>query len=381
MKNLMTMILAVILTACYDTDRLNGDSVECSTDCDDEDPCTQDVCDFEGECQHFPIPDCLECDHDSDCMDEDPCTQGTCVDNACVQTPSEDPECTPECYSHPDCDDGDECTMDVCGFDGECMHDEICTEGVDLDGDGYAYPDDCDDRRVDVYPGAEELCDIIRDNDCDGEVDEDACEYNCPVSYGYCAIDVEPEQVSISLGNLSSCHPDSSGPWRQDGSGFYTMEFLVQNLNAGDVIQYLEISQTAGTIPLPEAGAEPARAMLKLVGNLEGGSASFWLANLPQHDDGSFIFEDITIPVDLDSSVSLLVEVLIPYTYSGYMQFGLLELGDFIVRDKVTVTERCTSEPQLGHFIMVLCPDWDNDGHDNHFCGGDDTHDGDPTSL
>ncbi|MFZ5364751.1 MAG: putative metal-binding motif-containing protein [Patescibacteria group bacterium] len=78
----------------------------------------------------------------------------------------------------------------------ECVPDPV--EGLDQDGDGYLYPEDCDDKRVDVYPGAPELCDA-RDNDCDGEMDgEGVCSYECASDF---TLDIDygsETEVSIS---------------------------------------------------------------------------------------------------------------------------------------------------------------------------------------
>lgn len=50
-----------------------------------------------------------------------------------------------------------------------------CAAPDDADGDGFADPFDCREHDPTVHPGAAETCNA-RDDDCDGEVDEGACD-------------------------------------------------------------------------------------------------------------------------------------------------------------------------------------------------------------
>ncbi|MCK6518355.1 lamin tail domain-containing protein [Myxococcota bacterium] len=53
--------------------------------------------------------------------------------------------------------------------------DDDSGEPVDADGDGVSAEKDCDDDDPSRYPGAEEVCDGV-DQDCDGQIDEDAAD-------------------------------------------------------------------------------------------------------------------------------------------------------------------------------------------------------------
>lgn len=46
-----------------------------------------------------------------------------------------------------------------------------CVQVDDCDGDGATSTEDCDDDNEEVFPGAEEICENGRDDDCDGGVD------------------------------------------------------------------------------------------------------------------------------------------------------------------------------------------------------------------
>ena len=103
-----------------------------STDCDDGDFCTDDVCNpGNNTCTHLPtgkgccntLADCIE--------DDDPCTQLVCASHTCANVAKEG--C---CKADFECSDGNPCTVDVCinwtcrfdplGIPGCCVTDSDC---------------------------------------------------------------------------------------------------------------------------------------------------------------------------------------------------------------------------------------------------------------
>ena len=99
-------------------------------------------------------------DQDCDGLDA-PCTGDPDGDGALGEA-----DCGPDDASiYPGAPDrcGDGIDQDCDGVDADCA--------LDGDGDGYLVPADCDDADGAVHPGAAERCDL-RDEDCDGRVDE-----------------------------------------------------------------------------------------------------------------------------------------------------------------------------------------------------------------
>ena len=100
-----------------------------ATDCDDDNPCTGDLCEPEGGCVHLPLQGA--CDDGDACTGDDACVDGLCVGQ---EIPCEDLNpCTYNACDHnagclfeavadeTACDDGDICTVVTACFAGECL--------------------------------------------------------------------------------------------------------------------------------------------------------------------------------------------------------------------------------------------------------------------
>ncbi len=129
--------------------------------CDDGNPCTDDVCNSNADCEF--LPNTNPCDDENACTNEDACSGGTCVGSG-----------------SPDCEDGDVCTTNSCDpavgcsleyntnpcEDGNpCTVTDICAEGtcvgggdVDCDDGDHCTADSCDPVLGCVSVPADSCC-------------------------------------------------------------------------------------------------------------------------------------------------------------------------------------------------------------------------------
>jgi MYXO-CTERM domain-containing protein len=157
---------------------LDGVDNDCDGDVDAEDSACSDYADGDGD-GFCPLGVDLDADGQCDTEEEAEAPGRDCDDDDAAFNPNATEDCTSG--EDEDCDgllDGrDESCTDYVDADG----DGFCVAGRDENGDGFCDASgepgpvgDCDDTRSNVFAGGPENCIDERDNDCDGDVDEEA---------------------------------------------------------------------------------------------------------------------------------------------------------------------------------------------------------------
>ncbi len=185
--------------------------------CDDGNVCTDDSCDPEKGCLH--VSNAAPCDDNNSCTSADQCVKGACVGSGDL-----------------DCDDANPCTKDLCLADGGCQYENIaapcsdgdpCTVGdICAAGECTAGPPmDCNDGNVCtadscnpesglcVHSAAEGACDdgnpCTLVDSCQGGkcvgTSAPKCDDDNVCTTDYC----DPGQGCVHLLNTSPCDDDN----------------------------------------------------------------------------------------------------------------------------------------------------------------------------
>lgn len=129
-----------------------GDLVGCvPEDCDDNKPCTIDLCEFGSICTHEPIEGC--CVNDTECKTADPCTKAVCMEyHVCGEEPI-----LGCCTNEDNCNDGKICTTDTCLPGHSCLNSQIpncCEDDSRCQGNEFCNENHlCERVPVIILPG------------------------------------------------------------------------------------------------------------------------------------------------------------------------------------------------------------------------------------
>ena len=178
-------------------------------DCDDDNPCTLDICLPQGGCSHENLPG--PCSDNDPCTVNDQCLEGKCTPgpqlvcndgNACTQDGCGPGGCQYEPLTGDQCDDGNECTSTDACVDGKCAG----TGAVDCDDDNICTTNYCDPGKGCVQ--------VLNNAPCD---DGDVCTLSDTCQLGECI-----GAAMLSCQDSNACTTDSCDP--QAGCQFIPVE-------------------------------------------------------------------------------------------------------------------------------------------------------------
>ena len=191
---------------------IDGSCLEDAQVCNDGDPCTADTCPGQGPCLHAPLSTGL-------CEDGNPCTvDDHCVDGECVAGPmdcDDDNQCTDDICDQgickyfnlankTPCDDGSVCSVDDRCDNGICLPGNYAPDCTDMCGDGIcAFPDTAVLCPEDCGPCGDGVCSVHENGpdggtcpvDCLAVCGDGICQgqesfLNCLLDCGGCGDDV-----------------------------------------------------------------------------------------------------------------------------------------------------------------------------------------------
>jgi len=187
--------------ACTTGDHCTGGSCtwDWLKDCDDQNLCTNDLCDSDTGCTYVII--------EGECSDGDPCTVGDhCQLGACVPGTLQD------------CNDGNPCTADSCGPSGLCAHEpsgglcddlNACTLGDHCEEGACTFDEmaNCEDQNPCTNDACNQLVGCTHEHNNNACEDGDVCTLGDTCENGLC----EPGfELDCDDGNV--CTDDSCDP-------------------------------------------------------------------------------------------------------------------------------------------------------------------------
>jgi hypothetical protein len=150
--------------------------------CNDDNECTEDLCQGVAGCEHIAL-------ENAECKDGNPCTVADlCKAGSCVGTPV-------------DCDDSNPCTTDICNEAGGCAFEE--NDAPCDDGNPCTVADQCQGKQC---AGFKVECDCQEDKDCGELEDGDLCNGTL-----FCNQEKLPYLCALVPGSQIVC-PKAAGP-------------------------------------------------------------------------------------------------------------------------------------------------------------------------
>jgi len=205
----------------------------CADLCDDNNPCTQDLCDESRGCDNTVFIDCNEndacineyCDDGIYCNGDEFCVEGECQEG------------TP-----PTCDDGIECTDDYCDPDlDSCQNipdNDYCDNHLLCDGDEIC------DTVSGCLPG-EDLCPGMDCDEDEGLLDR-SCGLTDASSAGDWRLPTSEEWENFVCGEYSNpavCNTEGSGQW-SEGDPFSSVQsyYWSSSEDSPTNVRYMDMS-------------------------------------------------------------------------------------------------------------------------------------------